>query len=204
MANKNKVMFGLSKLYVAKLIPPAEIGGIPTWDTPIAWPGAVNLGMDSAVEESTFWADNVRYWGTYRDNGYTGEVETALLIPEIAVMALGWMIDQHGGLLEVSNGKKNDMALLGQFEGDVHGARWVIYSCTAGKPSSEAATTEESTDPQTQSLPYTATPVQVLPNILATKYTLFDDEAIPEVHTAYNDWFKAVTLPVPVTEGGEG
>lgn len=198
MANKNKVQFGLSHLYVAPILT-SPTGGTPTWDTPIAWPGAVNLSQDAESEEVAFWADNMRYWGTYIDNGYTGEIEVARLIEEIAVHIYGWYVDSRGGLVEVSNGQKKNFALLGQFEGDAHAARWAIYNCAAGKPDFDASTTEDTTEPQTQSAPYTATPINIGNDVMVTKYTLFDDVANPAAHTAYTAWFSKVTLPVPIT-----
>lgn len=198
MANKNKVQFGLSHLYVAPILT-TPVGGPPTWDKPIAWPGAVSLSQDAETEETVFWADNTRYWGTYQDNGYAGELEVARIIEEIAVQIYGWNIDSLGGLVEVSNGQKKNFAILGQFEGDMHAARWVIYNCSAGKPDTESNTTEESTDPQTQTAPYTATPINIGNDIMVTKYTLFDDPDNTETHAAYEDWFKEVKLPVPVT-----
>lgn len=197
MANKNKVQFGLSHLYVAP-IETAPAGAVPTWGTPIAWPGAVSLSQDAETEETVFWADNTRYWGTYTDNGYTGDIEVARIIEEIAVEIYGWYVDSRGGLVEVSNGVKKNFAILGQFEGDAHGGRWVIYNCAAGKPDTENNTTEESTEPQTQTAPYTATPINIGNDIMVTKYTLFNDPDIPEAVAAYNSWFDAVTLPVLV------
>lgn len=203
MANKNKVQFGLSRLAIARMIPAATPGGTPTFGDIIEWPGAVSLTMDSEDDESTFYADNRKYWGMYVDNGYTGEIETALLPPAVAEEVLGWMIDQLGGLVEVTNGRKNNFALLGQWEGDQHGARWVMYNCTAGKPSSDTGTTEDTTDPQTQSMPYTATSINIGDGIMVSKYILYDDPTVTEAHTAYLGWYDEVKLPVPVAAGGD-
>lgn len=200
MANKNLVQFGLSNLAIARLKTDNQVGSIPTWDKPVMWPGAVSISLDAAVQESRLSADNKRYWGTFLDNGYDGEVEFAQMLDAFAVMALGWYIDARGGLVERSNGHRDNFALLGQFDGDAHGARWVLYSCIAGKPSSEASTvdTESATDPQTQTIPYSAVPIKIADGIYATKYTLFDDPDNAEVHAAYQSWFDNVTLPVPV------
>jgi phi13 family phage major tail protein len=197
MANKNKVQFGLSQLAIAELEPDSG-SGVPSWKTPIMWPGAVNLSMNAETQEEKFYADDGLYYGEYIDDGYTGELEIAMMLEAFAVMALGWYVDGRGGLVEQSNGMKSNFALLGQFKGDKHGARWAIYNVSAGKPSAEASTRTPGSAPQTQKIPYTATPIQIADGIYATKYTLFDDSSNETVHTAYTDWFKQVTLPIPV------
>lgn len=194
---KNKVQFGLSHLAIAP-IKSTSADGTPEWDPPIKWPGAVSITQDAETEETVFWADNIRYWGTYIDNGYTGDIETALIPAAIAEQIYGWYVDSLGGLVEVSNGIKKNFAILGQFEGDRTQGRWVIYNCAAGKPDTELSTTEESTEPQTQTAPYTATPINIGNDIMVTKYTLDDDPDNAEAHAAYTNWFNAVTLPVPV------
>jgi phi13 family phage major tail protein len=200
MANKNLVQFGLSNIAIAQL-EEGENGATPTWGTPVMWPGAVSISMDAAVEEAAKYADNRRYWGQYIDQGYTGELEVMQMLEAFATMALGWYVDELGGLVERNNGIKSNFAIMGQFEGDKHGARWVLYNCQAGKPSSEASTTEDTTEPETQTIPYNAAPIQIADGITATKYTLFDDPGNPAAHAAYQGWFSQVTLPVPKVEG---
>lgn len=193
-ANPNKVRFGISNLYIAP-IKSVNSGETPQWEVPIKCPGAVSLTQDAETEETVFWADNTRYWSTYTDNGYTGELNIAQIPEEVLVNVYGWKIDELGGLVEIANSIKKEFAILGQFEGDKRSGRWVIYYNTGGKPSTEDNTTEEAQEPQTQTLPYTATPLDLGNGVKVTKYTLWDDPDDADRHAAYQNWFKAVTVP---------
>jgi phi13 family phage major tail protein len=196
MADTNKVKYGISRLAVAKYTPPATVGGIPTWDKPIMWPGAKSLTEDAQSSESTFFADNMKYWGSFQSNGMTGTVEVAKIIEDIGVILWGWAIDTIGGIASGSPGSGDNFAILYQREGDITPERSVIYCCSAGDPSSEANTTEDTTEPQTFTADYTAVPVNVGAEVPYSKYTLVDDPNNPTTHAAYQSWYDKVTLPV--------
>lgn len=202
MANPNKVQYGLSSIAFAKQISSAA-NERPEYDKPVKNQGAVSLTMNSDTEEINFYADNIKYWGTFIDNGYSGEIELARLLDEVAEFAYGWYIDSLGGRVERTNGQKHNFAILGQFEGDANAVRWVIYNCTAGKPSRTNSTIERSAEPQTDTLPYTATSVYVGDDVMATLYSIADDPNNTEVHAAYSTWFDEVKFPVPVEDEGE-
>ena len=68
----NKVLFGVSNLHVGLYDVSDE--GVVTLGTPIHVPGTVNISLEAESEENTFYADNVKYWTGYSDNGYTGEI----------------------------------------------------------------------------------------------------------------------------------
>ena len=52
-----------------------------TFGTPVAIPGAVNLSLDPEGDTEPFYADDMVYYTTVANNGYSGDLEIAL-IPE--------------------------------------------------------------------------------------------------------------------------
>ena len=68
---ENKVRFGLKNVYYAKLTE----GSTNSFATPVAVPGAVSMTLDSNVANGTFYADNISYYTTFSNNGYTGTLE---------------------------------------------------------------------------------------------------------------------------------
>ena len=69
-----KVKYGLSNVYYA--IFNEEDG---TYGTPVAIPGAVSLSLDQEGETTPFRADNIDYWTSVSNNGYSGSIEVALV-----------------------------------------------------------------------------------------------------------------------------
>ena len=82
MTAKNKVKFGLSHLYRAKLTRGED--GTVTFGNPIAMPGAVSMTVTPEGEEgSPFYADNgIYYQGDDVNGGYTLEFNVAMLDAE--------------------------------------------------------------------------------------------------------------------------
>ena len=70
----NKVKYGLSNAYYAVL---NEAQG--TFGTPVALPGAVNLSLDQDGETNKFRADNIDFYTSISNNGYSGDLEIALI-----------------------------------------------------------------------------------------------------------------------------
>ena len=121
MAEKNKVKFGLSNVHVAKMIK-GEDGAI-TYDTPFKIPGAVNLSLDAEGDNEPFYADNIKYFESFANNGYSGELEIAKIPDEFLKEILGQKIDSIGGVLENINDVITPFAFMYQIEGDVTGDR---------------------------------------------------------------------------------
>ena len=186
MSEKNKVKFGLSNVHVAKIIK-GEDGAI-TYDTPFKIPGAVNLSLDAEGDNEPFYADNVKYYESYANNGYSGELEIAKLPDEFLKEILGQTIDSVGGVLETINDVISPFAFMYQIEGDQTGTRFCYYNTTVSRPSTEAATTEDTKTPNTDTLSITTSAREdngkvryklALSDTNKTEYDAFFDE-VPE------------------------
>ena len=153
MSEKNKVKFGLSNVHIAKM----TIGenGAVTYGTPFKIPGAVNLSLDAEGENEPFYADNVKFFESFANNGYSGELEIAKIPDEFLKEILGQKIDLIGGVLENKNDVISPFAFMYQIEGDVTGTRFCYYNTTVSRPSTEASTTEDTKTPNTDTLSIT-------------------------------------------------
>lgn len=150
----NKVKFGLSNVHYAKMIVGEE--GTITYSTPVAIPGAVNLSLEPQGEESPFYADNIKYFNDYANNGYSGDLEMAKIPDSFLKDILGQTIDTNGAVIENAEDKSAHFAFMFEVDGDESKKRVVYYNCTASRPSSEASTINETKEPNTDTLTITA------------------------------------------------
>jgi phi13 family phage major tail protein len=151
----NKVKFGLSNVHYAK-ITVGDDGSIK-YGKPVKIPGAVNLSLDAEGDETSFYADNVKYYSSYANNGYSGDLEIADIPDSFRTDILGETKDANGAFIEKSDAEISPFALLYQIEGDQKGRRCVYYNTTVSRPSTEASTTEDSKEPKTDTLSITTT-----------------------------------------------
>ena len=186
MSEKNKVKFGLSNVHVAKIT--KGEGGTITYGTPFKIPGAVNLSLDAEGDNEPFYADNMKYYESYANNGYSGELEIAKIPDEFLKEILGQTIDSAGGVLETINDVISPFAFMYQIEGDQTGTRFCYYNTTVSRPSTEAATTEDTKTPNTDTLSITTSAREdngkvryklALSDTNKTEYDAFFDE-VPE------------------------
>lgn len=192
----NKVKYGLKNVYFAPITAESE-AGVPTYGTPVAWPGAVNLSLDAEGDTNAFRADNIDYYVTASNNGYSGSLETALIPDSFRTAVLGEKTDTAGMIVEDAEANPVPFALLFQFEGDQKAIRHVLYNCTCSRPSLAGNTKEESIDPQTESLTISAT---------SAKLFATDDReyvkartSLDAVTSVYEDWFESVYIPTAPT-----
>lgn len=194
MADTNKVRFGIKNCYYA-ILTEGENGQI-TYDTPVAFPGAVSLSLDAeGGEPEPFYADDIIYFQSAGTNGgYSGDFEVAKVPDAFHRDVLGEILDANGLLLEDADAVSKKFALMVQFSGDAHATRHVLYNCTASRPNFGSSTKEETIEPQTETLTITAIPVQFpdgneMRNIVKAKANQVDSP------TQYNNWFNAVQVP---------
>lgn len=154
----NKVKYGLKNVYYAVATIDASTN-TATYSTPVQWLGAVNMSLDAQGEETKFRADNIDYWIGNSNNGYSGTFESALIPDSFKEDVLGFIKDGADVLVEDANAATVHFALLFQFEGDDKATRHVLYNVTASRPSISGATTEETLEPQTETVNFTATAI---------------------------------------------
>ncbi len=190
MGEKNKIKFGLSNVHIAKQIK-GEDGEI-TYGTPFKIPGSVNLSLDAEGDNSPFYADNIKFFDSYANNGYSGELEIAKLPDQFLQEILGQTVDSIGGVLETINDKMSPFAFMYQIEGDQTGTRFCYYNTTASRPSTEASTKEDTITPNTDKLSITTSAREdngsvryklALSDTNKTQYDKFFD-AVPEPQEA--------------------
>jgi phi13 family phage major tail protein len=185
----NKVKYGLKNVYYAKATIAAD--NTATYETPVAWKGAVNLSMDAQGDTTNFRADNIDYWVGQSNNGYQGDFESALIPDSFKKDILGYIEDKNGVLVEDAGAVTQPFALLFQFEGDANATRHVLYNVTSGRPSVAGQTTDATIEPQTETAAFTAVAIH---NASLGK-DIVKASASPTQATAYEGWFDAVYQP---------
>ncbi len=187
MANKkNKVKYNLKNVHAAILTKGDD--GTFTYGTPQAIPGAVSISLDAEGESSPFYADGIVYFRSTANNGYSGDLEIALIPEWFRTDILQEAKDANGVLVERSDNTESVyFALLFEFDGDVNAIRHVLYNCTASRPSIESETKEDTIEPGTETLSLTADPRE---DGLVKSRT--GDTTSDETHAG---WYSAVYVP---------
>lgn len=186
-ARPNKVKYNLKNVYVAKL----TIGenNSYSYDTPKHVPGAVNLSLEAEGDSSPFYADGIVYFRTNSNNGYSGDLEMALIPDWFRKEYLQETMDANGVLIENANvTDRVYFALLFEFDGDQRKIRHVMYQCSVSRPTIASQTKESSITPVTETLALTADPRD--DGVVKSKTS---DETTSSV---YNNWFSSVYSPL--------
>ena len=185
----NKVKYGLKNVHAA-ILAETVVDGVTTYSygTPKPVPGAVSISL---------YADDIVYFRTNANNGYSGDLEIALIPEWFRTDILQEDDDANGVLVEKSDiGESVKFALLFEFTGDAKGIRHVLYNCSASCPSLESQTKEENTEPGTEKLTITADPR----GDGLVKARTGDSTNT----TVYNGWYASVYTPVDPTPPNGG
>ena len=188
--SENKIKFGLKNVYYA--IATIAADGTATYDTPVAFPGAVSISMDAQGDVTKFHADNIVYWTGNANSGYEGSLEVARVIDSFKEDVLGYIKDSKDVFVEDANAEAVHFALIFQFEGDVKATKHVLYNCTATRPAASGSTKEDSISPETETLNLSATTIYnaSLDTDIVKSEATADSDA-----TTYDGWTSAVYLP---------
>lgn len=187
MVGKNKIKFGLKNVHYSVI---TETAGVPSYATPVAIPGAVNLSLPASGEKSEFYADDSAYYEKYSNNGYEGSLEIALIPDDFQTDVLGEIVDDNGAIVENANAIIKDIALMFEFNGDVNAVRHVLYNCNVSRPEIRSATKGKTVDPQTDTLNLAARPAIDTGDVKAK---------LAYGKTGYDTFFSAVYLKNAVT-----
>ena len=195
----NKIKYGLKNVHAAIQ---TETDGVYTYATPVAIPGAVSLSLEAQGEASSFYADDCEYYVSAGNNGYSGDLEIALIPEWFRTDILQETKDSNGVLVETSDGKQAvKFALLFEFAGDVKAVRHVMYNCTVARPAVGSQTKEENIEPQTESLTITSKP--------RTDGLVKAKTGDTTATATYEGWYTGVYVPTietatPATPGATG
>ena len=189
----NKVKYGLSQVYYAKGT--LATNGSMTYSAPVAWNGAVSISLDAEGESTPFRADNTDYWVGVANNGYSGDFECALIPDTFRTDILGEKTDSNGVYVESADTKVTQFALLFQFEGDTNNIRHVLYNCTATRPALSGQTTEDTIEPQTETLTIKASAIYVP----AVSKNLVKARCTADNTSTYTSWYSSVYVPSSLT-----
>lgn len=159
----NKVQFGLKNVHYARVYESVTTSGtVTTYGSYAAWPGAVNLTLDPAGSENTFFDadDGIYYTIPGANNGYTGTFESALIPEDVETTVYGNTKNADGVIVETSEDKIVPIALAFSIDGDQSNRLYTLYKVQLNRSGKSAATkpSEGGATPQTDSVTFSAIP----------------------------------------------
>ena len=179
----NKVVFGLKNAHYAAITNEET----PTFGTPVAFPGAVSLGLTPKGESTPFYADDGLYYSSDKNNGYDGELEAADIPQSFLINHLGFALDDQNNVVERDDDTPAPFALLFEIDGDEHARKVALFKCLASRPEVGAETKKETAEPKTTKLKFIASPLKNVVKLNSTPTSL---------NTA--TWYTTVPFPDPV------
>lgn len=187
MSDGNKVKYGLTNVHYAVV---TEKDGAITYGSPKRLPGAVQLTLKPKGEQIEFYADDSLYYSEEMNQGYEGDLELSIVPDFFKIEVLGFQEDANGVLFENANAKKQTIALMYEFDGDKNKTRRVNYNVSVSRPEAGSKTKGNKAEMETETLGVIISPA--------------NDTKMVQGKTAqgtkiYDDWYKAVYLPVPKT-----
>lgn len=185
---ENRVKYGLCNVYYA--LATLNNDGTATYGTPKRWAGAVSLSLEPQGDQTIFRADNINYWVGQSNNGYQGDFEIARIIDDFRKDVLGDVVDGNGALVENADAQPKPFALMFQFDGDQKNTRHVMYNCTVSRPTVAGQTTEETIEPQTETVTITASTIWI-PSLQFNA----PKSSVEQGTAQYDAWFENVYIP---------
>ena len=189
----NKIKYNLKNVYAAIM---TKTGDTYTYGNPTAIPGAVSMSLDAEGEASPFYADGIVYFRSAANNGYSGDLEIALIPEWFREQVLLETKDTNNVFIETNqNHEPVYFALLFEFDGDQKAIRHVLYNCSVSKRPTIASQTKEATiEPGTETLSLIADPRE---DGLVKARTSDDTTS-----AVYQDWYESVYTPAVSANSG--
>lgn len=203
------VKFGLSNVhfFVLTETTDSQTGVVSmSYGSAIAQPGAVHLTLDVTENDTEpFYADDRAYYiPATKSGGYSGTLEVALIPDALKLAAMQYKTDEDGVMIEVAESDTVYVGFTFEIDNDEKARRLVYYKAKLGIPAVDAATTEGTKTPTTETLPIT-----VLPTTTTFKFgtgTSQEEVAVvsgystPDTDaTVYTNWHTAPHLPTEPT-----
>ena len=151
----NKVLFGFSDLYIGEYTVSDQ--GVVTLGTPFHQAGAVGWSPEASSDQNVFRADNSNYYTSYGVGTREGDLEVAMFDDKVKTDYMGYVVLDDGGLAEVKNPKKKKIYMMFEVQGDEAARRAIYYNGTFGDISRSYSTTDETIEPQTETVPVSFT-----------------------------------------------
>ena len=187
----NKVKFGLKNVHysvVTENYSEETKSWTSSYTTPERWPGAVNLSLSAEGSDDPFYADDIQYFISSSNLGYSGDFESALIPDKVYEDVLGQKRDENGLLVESATDTKKYIALMFEVSGDSKAVRYCFYKCMLGRPNVDESTKAETTEPKTESVS-----IKVIPRAEEDHY--IKCKADDKTTTGYENFFNSVPVP---------
>lgn len=150
MSDTNIVEFGVREVHMG-IYTVGETGEV-TLGKPVALPGAVSISLESNSDSNDFYADDTIYWSGYTDAGMSITLEVARFPDAIKTQFLAYKGTKDGGIAKIKGAKKPSVYIAFESEGDKQSRRGLLLNCSLGDIKREYKTTEDKTDPDTESI----------------------------------------------------
>ena len=137
----DKVKFGIKNVHIFPI--ESMVNGIPTYGNVVNVPGAVSFSMGAQGQINKFYADNIVYYQSSANNGYEGDLTLALIPEEFYEKIYGQVPDANGVMTENAAVEAKAFAMTFEEDGDQTGTKFVLYNCTATRPTKELNTIED-------------------------------------------------------------
>lgn len=190
--SKNKVKFGLSNVHIFPVI--EDNADSFKYGEPIHLRGAVNLSTDPEGDNDNFYADNIPYFSQFANNGYSGELEIALITDEFKTKILGFEEDANGAIIENVNAKPVNFAMAFEFLGDKNAVRRIYYNISSSRPGDSHKTVKNKKEPETETISITAIPRPDTGDVTAK---------LEEGQKGYEEFYKKPYEKVAKANGGK-
>lgn len=207
----DKVKFGIKNVHIFPI--ESMVDGVPTYGDVINVPGAVSFSMGAQGDINKFYADNIVYYQSSANNGYEGDLTLALIPEEVYEKIFGQVPDANGVMTENAAVEAKAFAMTFEEDGDETGTKFVLYNCTATRPTKELQTIEDSKTPVTQTLTVSAVPLSN-GNVMGMTTAATPDATLQGWHTnvylssgasQYSVYFNSMggsAVPTAVVEAG--
>lgn len=155
----NKVHYDLTNVHVAPLTFDLDAGSV-SFGTPKRLPGAISMDLAAQGDVVRLRADAMDYYVAYGNNGYSGNLNIAMVPDWFRQEYLGNTISEKDKVLvENAEDQHKPFALLYEFLGDQKHRRHVLYSCTANRPNIKGENKENQKEADTEALALTVSPL---------------------------------------------